>query len=76
MIIIGILGAFMLNSWNESRKEEARLISIHRNKLTTINEEIKYLNAQNQQLSGLRDTTLIAWRIIEDNDEISTNFKQ
>jgi len=70
--MIGILGAFLLNNWNEERKENASLISILKNAKTYIAIEIENEEAQSQALLEWTDTAYNALRIIEEVDSPST----
>ena len=71
VIMIGILGAFLLNNWNEERKENEALISILKNAKTYIAIEIEKEGVQSQLLLEWIDTAHNALRIIEEVDSPS-----
>jgi len=70
VIMIGILGAFALNNWNEERKENDKIITILKKARIMLNEEVLDLQDQNLFISELRDKTLLALEIIEEEESI------
>lgn len=70
VIMIGIMGAFTLNNWNEERKEKEKIISILKKAQIMLDEEVVGLQDQNLSISDLRDKTLLALEIIEEEESL------
>jgi hypothetical protein len=68
--MIGIMGAFTLNNWNEERKEKEKIISILKKAQIMLDEEVVGLQDQNLSISDLRDKTLLALEIIEEEESL------